>query len=64
MEFNPDKCQVVRVSRARRPIPSVYYLHGQVLEVVDHAKYLGSIFQLALSGTSTLTTFVRKPQGH
>ena len=41
MEFNPGKCQVVRVSRARRPIPSVYHLHGQVLEVVDHAKYLG-----------------------
>ena len=41
MEFNPSKCQVVRVSRARRPIPSVYHLHGQVLEVVDHAKYLG-----------------------
>ena len=41
MEFNPSKCQAVRVSRARRPIPSVYHLHGQVLEVVDHAKYLG-----------------------
>ena len=41
MEFNPGKCQVIQVTRARRPIPSVYHLHGQVLEVVDHAKYLG-----------------------
>ena len=41
MEFNPGKCQVIQVTRSRKPIPSVYYLHGQVLEVVDHAKYLG-----------------------
>ena len=41
MEFNPGKCQVIQVTRVRRPIPSVYHLHGQILEVVDHAKYLG-----------------------
>ena len=41
MEFIPSKFQVDRNPRARRQIPSVYYLHSQVPEVVDHAKYLG-----------------------
>ena len=35
MEFNPSKCQVVRVTTSRRPINALYYLHGQVLEAVD-----------------------------
>ena len=41
MEFNPSKCQVIQVSRARHPIPSRYSLHGHILEVVHHTKYLG-----------------------
>ena len=39
MEFNPSKCQVVRVTTARRAINSVYILHGQILEVITSAKY-------------------------
>ena len=41
MEFNPGKCQVIRVTRARTPIPTQYTLHGQTLEVVPSARYLG-----------------------
>ena len=41
MQFNPSKCQVVRVTTARNLINTVYTLHGQVLEVVTSAKYLG-----------------------
>ena len=41
MEFNPTKCQVVRVTTARKAINTVYRLHGQVLDVVTSAKYLG-----------------------
>ena len=41
MEFNPSKCQVVRVTTSRRLIDVTYTLHGQVLEVVASAKYLG-----------------------
>ena len=40
MEFNPSKCQVVRVTTSRRPINTLYYLHGQVLEAVTSARYL------------------------
>ena len=41
MEFHPKKCQVIRVTRARQPIETEYYLHGHQLETVDGAKYLG-----------------------
>ena len=41
MEFNPSKCQVVRVTTAKEVINTVYTLHGQILEVVTSARYLG-----------------------
>ena len=41
MHFNPSKCQVLHITRAWNPLQTQYVLHGQVLEAVDHAKYLG-----------------------
>ena len=43
MEFNPSKCQVVHVtgSKLKKPIKTDYLLHGQVLEAVTCARYLG-----------------------
>ena len=41
MEFNPSKCQVISVSRSKKPLKSRYYLHGQELESMGSAKYLG-----------------------
>lgn len=41
MEFNPSKCQVVQVTGSRKPISASYRLHGEVLETVSCAKYLG-----------------------
>ena len=41
MEFNPSKCQVIKVTSARTILDTQYILHGQVLEVVSSARYLG-----------------------
>ena len=41
MEFHPQKCQVIRVTRMKTPLPTNYTLHGHLLEVVTSAKYLG-----------------------
>ena len=41
MEFNPSKCQVVRVTSSRNPLQTQYILHGQVLEAVSSARYMG-----------------------
>ena len=49
MEFNPSKCQVVRVTTSRKLINVTYTLHGQVLEVVTSAKYLGVDISIGLS---------------
>ena len=52
MEFNPSMCQVVRVTTARKAINTVYTLHGQILEVVTSAKYLGVDISSGLSWNS------------
>ena len=41
MQFNPSKCQVLHISRARQSTHSRYTLHGEILESVDCALYLG-----------------------
>ena len=50
MEFvDPSKCQVVRLTTSRKLINVTYTLHGQVLEVVTSAKYLGVDISSGLS---------------
>ena len=49
MEFNPSKCQVVRVISSRTLFNIAYTLHVQVLEVVTSAKYLGVDISSGLS---------------
>ena len=41
MEFNPSKCQVLHITRSKKPIQHSYKLHGQTLSPVKDAKYLG-----------------------
>ncbi|KAK3103518.1 hypothetical protein FSP39_019827 [Pinctada imbricata] len=41
MEFNPSKCQVIQISRSRKPLQTSYTLHGQTLQTTTDAKYLG-----------------------
>ena len=41
MEFNSSKCQVVHITKTRRPNNSTYFMHSQVLDSVDSVRYLG-----------------------
>ena len=41
MAFNPGKCTSLPVTRSRKPLGHQYELHGQMLETVSTAKYLG-----------------------
>ena len=41
MEFHPAKCNVIPITRSRKPIISSYHLYGSTLEAVTSAKYLG-----------------------
>ena len=62
MQFHPEKCQVLRVSKKTRAktICQDYTLHGHTLEVVDHAKYLGVTIAGNLRWDKHITNCVNK----
>ena len=41
MQFNSDKCEVLSITKKRKPIRHEYHIHGHILEQVDSTKYLG-----------------------
>ena len=56
MEFNPSKCVVIHVTRAKTPVPSEYLLHDQILESVGGSKYLG----VEISSNLTFNNHIQK----
>ena len=58
MQFNPSKCQMVQVTGSKSPIKSEYILHGQVLETVTCARYLGVDIRSNISWTSHIDRVV------
>ncbi|WP_205732725.1 hypothetical protein, partial [Acinetobacter baumannii] len=49
MEFNAEKCELLRVTRAQNPIIYDYKLHDHTLESVQFSKYLGVYISSNLS---------------
>ncbi|KAI8510664.1 hypothetical protein Bbelb_115800 [Branchiostoma belcheri] len=41
MDFHPDKCEVLTITRKRSPVVYDYSLHGHVLKHVSAVRYLG-----------------------
>ena len=41
MEFNADKCEVIRISKKKNAIIHPYKLHDTELKTTNNAKYLG-----------------------
>ena len=64
MEFNPSKCQVVRVTSSRNPLQTQYILHGQVLEAVSSARYLRWLSPTTSAGTLMRTESQPTQTGH
>ena len=60
MSFNPSKCQVLHITRAKCPIQVRYILHGTVLESVPSAKYLGVTISDNLSWTPNIDSVSKK----
>ena len=57
MEFHPEKCNSMSITRARSPFEHRYTLKGHILEDVKEAKYLG----LTLSSNLTWNTQETSP---
>ena len=66
MSFNPDKCEVIRVTNKKKPTVYKYMLHGVKLKETDSAKYLGikSISFAICHGLNTLTISPQKQTTH
>ena len=58
MEFNPSKCQVIHVTASGGPLKTEYILHGQVLESVTSARYLGVDISNNMSWNAHVTRVV------
>ena len=61
MEFHPNKCQVLRVTKKTSPATDIpYSLHGHTLEVVDDTKYLGVTISGDLNWDKHINTILNK----
>ena len=52
-QFNPDKQELLRVTNGKSPVLADYIIHGEVLDMVDSAKYFGLTIHKSLSRDST-----------
>jgi hypothetical protein len=63
MEFNPDKCEVLRITNKRSPRPSSYSIHGHELRLEPAGKYLGVIIDGKLTWNQHVDSTCRKANG-
>ena len=60
MHFNPDKCELIRITNKRKTINAMYQIHGVQLKQKKKAKYLGLTFTNTLSWNAHIDTITKK----
>jgi hypothetical protein len=70
MQFNPDKCEVLTITKKRKPLHHDYTIHGHILQLVDSTKYIGLIISwntyvdvITKKANNTLAFFKRRNIG-
>ena len=60
MEFHPDKCEVIPITRKKKPQYNKYTLNGHTLKITDSAKYLGVNINADLTWNKHIDTITTK----
>ena len=62
MKFNTKKCNIMRVSRSRKPLQHFYSLGSEILQEVSDAKYLGIQIDNKLDWNKHISTVAARGQ--
>ena len=62
MKFNAKKCNIMRVSRSRKPLQHFYSLGNEILQEVSDAKYLGIQIDNKLDRNKHISTVAARGQ--
>ena len=60
LTFNPEKCNVLRVTRSTNKIVTEYTLHGQIMKQLYSVKCLGVTTEQKLSWNEHIGNVVKK----
>ena len=62
MKFNAKKCNIMRVSRSRKPLQHFYSLGNEILQEASDAKYLGIQIDNKLDWNKHISTVAARSQ--
>ena len=63
MDFNPTKCNTLKLTKKKSPINRDYTMKGHTLENVNHSKYLGVTLDKNLSWNNHVNVTTKKAHG-
>jgi len=60
MDFNPVKCEFLRITNKKNPIVYQYYIDNSIIKQATHSKYLGVTIDERLTWNEHILTIANK----